>query len=239
MTPPERTIDDVSAPYANFMANPASAGPGVCTTCWTFISPDYRECFKCSQESGWADLVVPITYSVDREQMHHTLRQYKDGPTKAVRDRFTMDLAALLWRFLIAHEPCLAAAAGVEAFSLVSVVPSATTERDEKRTRLRHIVGEMIGATKDRFERVLQPTNSTVRGYHVDFSRFAENVLLIDDTWTTGGSVQSAAYTLKHVGAATVTTLVIGRHISRGYQDNDGRLRALPPFDWDTCAVHA
>ena len=29
------------------------------------------------------------------------------------------------------------------------------------------------------------------------------------------------------------------RHIGRGYQDNDARLRALPPFDWDTCAVHA
>jgi orotate phosphoribosyltransferase len=63
-------------------------------------------------------------------------------------------------------------------------------------------------------------------------------VLLIDDTWTTGGSVQAAACALKHAGARRVGVVVIGRHINREYGENDERLRELPPFSWDTCAVH-
>jgi hypothetical protein len=41
-----------------------------------------------------------------------------------------------------------------------------------------------------------------------------------------------------------VAAVVIGRHISRGWQPtlgqtNDALLQALPqPFDWDMCAVH-
>ena len=66
-----------------------------------------------------------------------------------------------------------------------------------------------------------------------------ENVLLIDDTWTTGANVQSAAAALKTAGANRVGVLVIGRHVRDEYQDHAQRLKALPrPFDWETCALH-
>jgi orotate phosphoribosyltransferase len=62
-------------------------------------------------------------------------------------------------------------------------------------------------------------------------------VLLIDDTWTTGASAQSAAAVLKQAGARTVAAVVIGRHLNRGWHENDQRLRRLPrPFDWSRCA---
>ena len=38
-------------------------------------------------------------------------------------------------------------------------------------------------------------------------------VLLLDDTWTSGGSAQSAAVALKHAGAGPVATVVLGRHV--------------------------
>ena len=66
-----------------------------------------------------------------------------------------------------------------------------------------------------------------------------EAVLLIDDTWTTGASAQSAAASLVSAGAGTVAAVVIGRHINREWGDNDARLRALPRFGWDTCALCA
>jgi hypothetical protein len=38
-------------------------------------------------------------------------------------------------------------------------------------------------------------------------------VLLLDDTWASGASAQSAAVALKQAGARTVAVVVIGRHV--------------------------
>jgi hypothetical protein len=246
MAPASRRVDDVSAPYTNIMVNPAPAGPGVCATCWTFIDAAYPRCFKCGREvPRFADKVVPITYSV-YGQMHHALRSYKDGPTKKTRDTFTMDLAAILWRFLRDHEPCLASSVGSSGFSVVTVVPSATAVRDHARGRLRQIVGQVVGPTRDRYARLLTPTDSSTPPHKYDPERFSalqqlhgDDVLLVDDTWTTGASVQSAARTLKLAGAGRIGVVVIGRQISLDYQDHADRLKVLPrPFRWDTCAAH-
>ena len=63
-------------------------------------------------------------------------------------------------------------------------------------------------------------------------------ILLIDDTWTTGASAQAAAAALKAAGAATVAVAVIGRHVNRGWRENDRHLRHLTqPFDWSRCVA--
>ena len=38
-------------------------------------------------------------------------------------------------------------------------------------------------------------------------------VLLLDDTWASGASAQSAAVALKQAGAEAVAAVVIGRHV--------------------------
>ena len=40
------------------------------------------------------------------------------------------------------------------------------------------------------------------------------DVLVVDDTWVSGGSAQSAAVALKLAGARRVAILVIGRHVN-------------------------
>jgi adenine/guanine phosphoribosyltransferase-like PRPP-binding protein len=60
---------------------------------------------------------------------------------------------------------------------------------------------------------------------------------VIDDTWTTGASAQSAAAALTAAGCGTVAAVVIGRHINRDWGPNDQELAALPPFAWDRCAL--
>ena len=63
-------------------------------------------------------------------------------------------------------------------------------------------------------------------------------MLLIDDTWTTGASAQSAAAALKAAGAGPVAAVVIGRHLNREWHENDRRLRGITrPFDWSRCAL--
>jgi orotate phosphoribosyltransferase len=52
-------------------------------------------------------------------------------------------------------------------------------------------------------------------------------VLLIDDTWTTGGNAQSAALALRAAGAAKVAAVVIGRHFDRRFRNCEAYL-SLP-----------
>jgi len=42
------------------------------------------------------------------------------------------------------------------------------------------------------------------------------SVLLLDDTWTSGGRAQSAAVALKRAGARSVAAVVLGRHVPAG-----------------------
>ena len=68
-------------------------------------------------------------------------------------------------------------------------------------------------------------------------------MFLIDDTWTTGGHAQSAAYALREAGASNVALVVIGRHLQPDWEVTDGVTSGdlfdeLPtPFDWTICAA--
>jgi hypothetical protein len=63
-------------------------------------------------------------------------------------------------------------------------------------------------------------------------------VLLLDDTWTTGSSAQSAAMALREAGASSIITVVLGRHVAGAAADVGGLGPATMPFSPDRCAVH-
>jgi len=236
------TVDELTDPYANFMLGP-SVGPDVCEVCFTFTQ-GYPRCYACAQMEQWCSAVAPISYSPQFGQLHNALAAYK-RTSGAATLRLQRDLAAVLWRYLREHEPCLSAAAGVDGFDLVTTVPSSDHARDADHP-LRRIAGELVAPTRERYERLLRRSTATVAGrdfspekYVVRRGLAGESVLLIDDTWTTGASVQSAAAALRGAGAARVAAVVVGRHVRPKFQENERRLRAIPrPFDWSTCAWH-
>src|ERR1035438_6134399 len=121
------SVAELSDLYSNFMFGPR-AGPGVCSVCFNFTD-GYDRCYACARGPEWLDAVAPISYSVAHEQLHHALASYKRMQGEAAR-RLGVGLAAVLWRALSAHEPCVTAAAGVRAFSLVATVPSSDPLRD-------------------------------------------------------------------------------------------------------------
>jgi predicted amidophosphoribosyltransferase len=237
------TIRELSEPYENVMLGPRR-GPDVCPTCFNFTA-GYERCYACSYGRAVLDAVAPISYSVAREQLHHALASYKrlDGD---VARRLGAVLAAILWRFLAEHERCLAEAAGTKRFDLVTTVPSSDRDRDERHP-LRWIVGELVGPTRDRHQRLLHRTDADVPDrafsqdkFEVTGSLRDNAVLLIDDTWTTGASAQSAAAVLKAAGAGPIGAVVIGRHLNREWHENDRRLRGIEQrFDWSACALCA
>lgn len=238
------TVTELSDPYANFMLNPLPpTAADVCSVCLTFTER-YDTCYPCGHQARFADGVLPISYSVAFGQLHTSLQQYKRG-REPVSRRLQLQLAAVLWRFLELHEACLARHAGVDAFALVTTVPSSSVERDETHP-LRALVGDVVAPTRSRYRRLLTRSGTPVAERAVDPGKFSpmadlrgEAVLLVDDTWTTGASAQSAAAALKTAGAGAVGAVVIGRHVNTDYRANAERLKSLPrPFDWSTCALH-
>jgi predicted amidophosphoribosyltransferase len=238
------TVGELSELYTNLMLGPR-VGPDVCRRCFNFTR-GYELCYACAHGEDWIDAVVPISYSVAREQLHHALASYKRMSGEAAR-RLGLGLAAVLWRFLADHERCVAArVAGAEAFELVATVPSGDHQRDERHP-LRSIVGEVVGPTRGRYERLLRRSPRPLAAREFSAAKFepvhaldGRSVLLIDDTWTTGASAQSAAAALKLAGAARVGAVVIGRHLNREWHENDRRLRGITqPFDWGHCALCA
>ena len=238
------SVRELSALYENVMLGPRR-GPSVCTTCFNFTD-GYSRCYACDHGQSVLDAVAPISYSVAREQLHHALASYKRLDGEVAR-RLGASLAAILWRFLAEHERCVARAAGTDRFDLVTTVPSGDRARDDQHP-LRWIVGELVGPTRDRHERLLQRSHNDVAPRAFSRDKFAAtrpiqggtSVLLIDDTWTTGASAQSAGAALKAAGAGATAAVVIGRHLNREWHENDRRLRGIErPFDWSRCALCA
>jgi len=236
------TVAELTDVYTNLLLNPRP-GAGVCETCFTFTE-GYARCYVCQRAERTLDVVAPISYSVAGEQLHHVLAGYKRLGGGVAR-RMQIELAAVLWRFLADHEPCIAVAAGARWFPIVTTVPSSSPERDGRHP-LRHMVGEDVAPTRDRYERLLTRSSAEVADRTIDPEKYlaarrlsADPVLLIDDTWTTGANAQSAAGALRHAGAGPIALVVLGRHIRRDWQDNDQRLRELPqPFSWAGCVAH-
>jgi hypothetical protein len=237
------TVAELTEPYGNFMLGPVR-GPGVCEVCLTFTD-GYPRCYTCARTPQALDALAPISYSVAAGQLHHVLAAYKRTDGRVGR-RLATQLAAVLWRFLAGHEQCLARAAGVPSFDVVATVPSGSGERDANHP-LHWLASELVGPMRDRHRRLLARSGVPVAPHAFDRRRYATTgrlpeaaVLIVDDTWTTGANVQSAATALKEAGAQTVAAVVIGRHLNREWGQNEWRLSALQrPFDWTTCAYCA
>lgn len=234
------TVRELSALYENFMLSPR-AGTGVCVRCFN-LTAGYDHCYACARQPNALDVVAPISYSVAHEQLHHSLASYKRVAGSAGR-RLALQLAAVLWRYLTTHERCVARAAGVQGFPVVTAVPSGDLARDEAHL-LRWMVGQVVGPTRERHERLLRRSELDVAPRAFAWEKYkplrqlsGEPVLLIDDTWTTGANAQSAAAALKGAGAGVVAAVVIGRHLNRDWHENDRHLRTLPTFDWERCVL--
>lgn len=232
--------------YGNVLAPPPAAGPSVCAVCRRGTD-GYPLCFRCNQHrrvlgTEAADVFVPISMAVAGMQLARELGEYKYNRVQAVRNDYTTGLASVLANFLRGHETCLAAAVGVDRLDLVTMVPGSKLGADAHP--LAAVLGRRIGQTRTRYadaltaggpnDRELRPDHFTVTGDVRDRA-----VLLVDDTWTTGASLQSAAAALKRAGAAKVAGLVIGRRLDKDDPSARPVLDAIAarPFDWDVCVL--
>ena len=90
----------------------------------------------------------------------------------------------------------------------------------------------ITAATDVRDPRSFRPENFVVANQVA-----GQHVLLIDDTWTTGGHAESTAAALKRAGAARVTLLVLARWLDsrRGRTEEFVKTELTQDFDPDVC----
>jgi hypothetical protein len=148
-----------------------------------------------------------------------------------------MALLALLIVFLRDHGPCAWSRAGMTWPTHLAVVPSGRGRPGLHP--LRALAGPVLaGAALDLpWARLSLADPDDPGAREADPGRFlaapvpGAGVLLLDDTWTTGASAQSAAAALRLAGARSVAVVVLGCH-----------LRSPPPgatpFRPDRCVVH-
>ena len=219
----------------------------MCDICHGAPNVGYRRCRSCaetcSQVARPVPIVVPISLYQLGGQSHRVLRAYKDSRDPEVRARFSLVVAALLTRFLSRHGACVARAAG-SAWEVATTVPSSRNRpppypldgavqlspwlRDRRRPPLARGAGEVRHSRAD--ERAFVVTGE-VRGRHL---------LLLDDTFTTGAALQSAASALAGAGARVVAAVVVGKVIDPGFSTPASQLRrraAAVPFDFERCCL--
>lgn len=218
---------EVLEPLRSGLVPVPAAQTGICEICHSSCDPAFPRCYPCNRavDDLDADEVVPIALSVKGGLLHRQLRGYKDDRRQDVRDRMALRLAGLLAVFLGNHHACIG------RYDSIALVPSAA------RTAMKSVI-DRIPSLSDAVEPALKVTTGfTTRD--LDQRRFDavrsvkdEHILLLDDTFTTGASLFSAAAALRSRGAA-VTTLVLGRHVNAGFGPSGEMLEWLANRPWD------
>jgi len=145
------------------------------------------------------------------------LRRYKsDRVAAAAAAAAATRLSEMLAAFLANRGCSVWAAAGMTASpTTVAVVPSG-----QGRAGAHPLVGIVRSCVQQRPVRLaIQPKEVHIRGVNPGWVRVGDpvdgaDVLVVDDTWVSGGSAQSTAVALKLAGARRVAVVVLGRHVN-------------------------
>jgi hypothetical protein len=197
------------------------------------VQAGFARCYQCDlarSEAGdlLADAVVPVGYAVKGEQLAADLRRYKSGRDGAAEA--AQRLRSMLAAFLRDRGAGLWRAAGMAgAPSAVAVVPSG--QGRPGRHPLTGIVASCVDLPVTRLT-VRPPARPCHRGISLGWLGVrgltaGADVLLVDDTWVSGGSAQSAAAALKLAGARAVALVVLGRHVDPADPRSTELVRAL------------
>jgi predicted amidophosphoribosyltransferase len=211
----------------------------------------WRTCSNCDKYEGAVDSYVPITYSLD-VGLESILHRFKDfGGFEWLRH----PMASLLYEFLVRHRACIDSVGPAGKVDVATIVPS----NDSRNfNHLEHILKGVFAnepvlnmwdwntefVRRDRA--VTKPGRGELKpsSYVVDpFVVEGSQVLLLDDTWTSGASSASTAAALKDAGAAHVTVLTLGRQLN--LQSAYGSTGAIydsvadRPWDVGVCVICA
>ena len=209
-----------------------------CAVCGTPVTPGWSRCRPCdgrTTRGGLADRVASITYAISGQQSGRLMRMYK---SELATEHQRALVGILLLLATHEHMSCLNAVS-FDPVTAWAHVPSLSGRPGT------HPLHPFIAGALPSLPEVPLVASKTVtdpralRGDH--FSTISslddEHVLLIDDTWASGGHVQSAALTLHAAGAAEVSVLTVARWLEPSFGNTASFIsdRLTADFDAGLC----
>jgi len=177
------------------------------------------------------DAVGFVSYAISGRQAGWDMRGYKGEPTSAQ----AVSNVQLLLEHGLRHLPCVSRIVGTDV-EAVAVMPSRSHYQSGAASQLQKLCAlrlpvdlptvEIQPAAGSISDRKKQPTNFVVP-VPVRWS----HVLLIDDTWVSGGTVMSAVGALRAAGADRVSSLVLARWLDPGYRATLELIREVTEAD--------
>ncbi len=219
------------------------AGPATEAVCGKCAG--HRDEFGDRLANQVAILAYARGYAPGLHQSAHHVREYKAIPPA---EKCAEDLAMMILAATYIHWRCIAGQGSGAIWDSVTFVPSKSRPGPE------HPVAELArnvalcNGSKNRFRLHLgvgydAPKRTIVRDrFSVPESALGrvvgKRILLVDDTWTTGGTVQSAAVALHDAGAGHVTALCVARWCRHDWSDHRQLLDSCTaPYDAFVCPV--
>lgn len=204
----------------------------------------WDRCFSCDQTiaqvTRGTELIVPISLTNKQGQFYHVLYHYKGGYALASE---LLQMGALFARFLFRHRKCVRAKAGRD-WDTITIVPSSGSRTG---THPLASVLSLVPSLKKEYRSLLKKGTATIGHNHAEDNGYAvtsnvggARVLLIDDTFTTGGRVQSAASALQLAGADVVAVVVAARVITPAWNEESKALwdrQRAQTFSFDLCCL--
>ncbi len=220
------------------------AAPASCLVCRGPVGPGFARCYQCSLHRRYgrdllADVVAPICHAVKGTDYAAALWRYKSWPAPPSASARTA-LLILLLVFLRDHGACVWRRAGMPGPDRLAVVPAGFGRPGP------HPLLEMVSPYL-RLPLIPLAIRPGEQGRDLSVDRFGvgapaagASVLLLDDSWVSGASAQSAAAALKLAGARRVAAVLLGRHVNPADPATAAfaaRL-AVARYNPSSCAVH-
>ena len=220
-----------------YLRNPVRERGATCTDCMTPVD-GYPVCYNCSghqHADSRTDATAILTYAIAGRESGRVMRGYKSLPPVA-EHRLVVSLMLVL--ALTEHTTCLAFVTGLPVTHW-AVVPSLPARNGPHP--LRDLVAgsapgtelPLIAAASTPSPRLVSPDHFTCSERLPEMS----HVLVIDDTWASGGHIRSAVLTLRRTGATKVSALIAARWIKEDFRGNEQFLSRIAGQDFDahTC----
>jgi len=242
--------DDLERVIRGAYRNVPAPAAGLCADCSApTTSPTFDRCVPCTAyRSAGVPLarggIVPLSWAPMDSQGYQDLRMYKEPAGTADQ------IARLRTMFALAftrHSSCLVKPDSERPLGVAHVPSTSGTRVGEHPfsslfmsmlsasvpRATAHYLGSGIGSRNSR--RALSPDQWEITLPSPDITR----VLVLDDTWVSGGHAHSVASAFEQQGVAA-RIIVLGRALDPSRNDHGGYLRAHAalPYDSAICPVH-
>ncbi|AHD24342.1 hypothetical protein Y013_26465 (plasmid) [Rhodococcus pyridinivorans SB3094] len=171
-----------------------------------------RECDEYARTSATADVVGSMVYGIKNAQSGYIMHGYK-RPTPSIEHHRVV--SSLIRLGIYEHKRCADRIVGIEA-KRWATVPSTQGRTNHPFRTILHELGlnnaelvvfpsPTVTSTRD-----IAPENYVLGGPVPERG----HVMVLDDTWTSGGHAQSLSVALKRAGVGAVSILTVARWLN-------------------------